>query len=416
MDTKVASSRTDPPDSWRWRAYPVALLVGLGVALVVMAVAANNSDAPAATVGGDFPAFYGAALIAADGDWDNLYDFDRQVEAQAELQESADSARYFAYPPQVALAHAPLAALDYGMAYLVYTAAMLALLVGAVWLAEPMLPWLEGRRWLATVIALTFWPMLRAVTGGSNTAITVFVIVAAWRLIGEDRHLLAGLVLSLLLAKPQLAIPLVGLMLVIGLYRVVGGVAIGAVGFYLSGVPLGGWSWPYEWWDTATTFGGIDSEVNGFSSVSWLGFLENALGVGDVIAVSIGWLLAGLTSLGLVWIWRRYAAQHGAVSSLGTLLAVAMPGILLLSPHALSHDTAVILLTLAVLHSVDEFPRWFIGVVWALALSQQWIRSIGFSPGFFLLLLVGWWTLTRLVFASDGVGRSDAPVSSHVAQ
>ncbi|MGI9609285.1 MAG: glycosyltransferase family 87 protein [Acidimicrobiia bacterium] len=409
-DAKSAPSASTP--SWRLRAYPVALLVGLGIALIVMAIAANNSDAPAATVGGDFPAFYGAALIAADGDWDNLYDFDRQVEAQADLQESAESARYFAYPPQVALAHAPLASLNYGAAYVVYSAVMLALLVAAIWLAEPMLPWLRGRRWLMTVVALSFWPMLRAVTGGSNTAITVFVIVAAWRLIEEDREIAAGLVLALLLAKPQLAVPLVGLMLVIGLYRVVVGASIGAVAFYLSGVPLGGLSWPLDWWDTATTFGRIDSEVNGYSSVSWLGFLENALGVGDVAAVTVGWGLAVLTSLALVWIWRRYAVAGRAKNSLGTLLAVAMPGILLLSPHALSHDTAIILVTLAVLHSAGQLPRWLLGTVWALALSQQWIRTIGFSPGFFMLLLVGWWVVTRLVLA-DGSESGARIETSH---
>jgi len=389
MDT--GDSISESTLAWRLRVYPIGLLVALGVALVALAIAANGSDAPAQEVGGDFAAFYGAAVIAADGDWDELYSFDRQVAAQADLQEQEGSARYFAYPPQVALAHAPLAALNYGLAYLAYTGLMFALLVAAIRLAEPMLPWLRGRTWLAAVVALSFWPMLRAVTGGSNTALSLFVIVAAWRLILAERPVLAGATLSLLLAKPQLAVPLVGLMLVIGLYRVVAGATAGALAFYLIGVPLVGWKWPLDWWEVATDFNRIDSEVNGFSSVSWLGFLENALGIGDPVAVTLGWGLAALTTLGLVWLWRR-----GGSEQLDVLLAFAMPGILLLSPHALSHDTAIVLLSLGVLYARDELPRSIVVPVWLLGVSMMWIAPLGFSPGFFLLVLSAWWTVTRL--------------------
>ncbi|NND02869.1 MAG: DUF2029 domain-containing protein [Acidimicrobiia bacterium] len=376
---------------WRLKMYPLAVLVAMAVGLVVLGLQANDSEAPAQTVGGDFPAFYGAGVIAADGDWENLYDFERQAEAQADLQEEAGTVRYFAYPPQVAAAHAPLAAFDYGTAYLIYTALMFGMLVLAIKLAEPMLPWLRGRTVLASAIALSFWPMLRAVTGGSNTALSLLLVVAGWRLIHDDRHFGAGLVLAGLLFKPQLAVPLIGLMLIVRLYRVVAGASAGAVVFYLSGVPFGGASWPVDWWETARAFNVIDSEVNGYSSVSWLGFLENALGVGEIVPVALGWGLAIATVLGLVWLWHRNGAQR-----LPELLAVAMPGILLLSPHALSHDTAILLLTFAVLHRAASLPRWLIAASWTLAAAQVFIRALGFSPGFFLLLLVTWFTVTTL--------------------
>ena len=386
---------------WRRRMYPIGILVALGVALVVLALAADRSATPAKDVGGDFPAFYGAARIAADGDWATLYDFDRQVAAQADLQENVGSARYFAYPPQVALAHAPLASLSYGQAYLVFTAVMFLALVGAVKLAAPMVPWLEGHTWPAVAMAMTFWPMLRAVTGGSNSALSLLLVVAAWRLVHDGHHLVGGLVLAALLFKPQLAIPLIGLMLIIGLGRVVAGATIGAGLFYLAGVPLTGWDWPVKWWERARAFNMIDSEVNGFSSVSWLGFLENGRGVGEPVAVTVGWILAGLTTLALIWAWRRNGA-----SRLPALLAVAMPGILLLSPHALSHDTAIVLLTFAVLHQLRLFPVWLAALAWGMGLSMMWIEDFGFSPGFFMLVLMAWWTATRLGLVS--VTRSDA--------
>lgn len=376
---------------WRLKVYPLAILVAMAVGLVVLGLQANSSDAPAQTVGGDFPAFYGAGVIAADGDWDNLYDFDRQAAAQASLQEEDGTVRYFAYPPQVAAVHAPLAAFEYGTAYLLYTALMFGLLVLAIKLAEPMVPWLKGRTVLASAVALSFWPMLRAVTGGSNTALSLLLIVAAWRLVHDDRQFAAGLVLAGLLFKPQLAIPLVGLMLIIGLRRLVAGATVGAVAFYLSGIPFGGAAWPLDWWETARAFNVIDSEVNGYSSVSWLGFLENALGVGETAPVVVGWSLAMATVLALVWLWRRSGAGH-----LPELLAVAMPGILLLSPHALSHDTAILLVTFAILHKNDRLPRWLVVTSWSLAAAQIFIRALGFSPGFFLLLLVAWFVITSL--------------------
>jgi hypothetical protein len=173
---------------------------------------------------------------------------------------------------------------------------------------------------------------------------------------------------------------------------------------------LAGWSWPREWWDTATAFGKIDSEVNGFSSVSWLGFLENALGVGDPLAVVAGWLLAVLTAAGLAWLWRH----HGR-GQLAALLAITMPGILLLSPHALSHDTALVLLTVAVLHCAGRLPRELAAAVWLLGVSQAWIRPIGFSPGFFILLLVGWWTITRLGLMPRRATSGPADTNSRVS-
>lgn len=377
--------------AWRLRVYPLSILIAMAIGLTVLGLQANGSAAPAQTVGGDFPAFYGAGVIAADGDWEHLYDFSRQAEAQAALQETEGAVRYFAYPPQVAAAHAPLALFEYGTAYLLYTLVMFVFLVAAIHLAEPMLPWLRGRTILASVIALSFWPMLRAVTGGSNTAFSLFLIVAAWRLIHDDKQVAAGLVLAGLLFKPQLAIPLIGLMVIIKMGRVVAGAAVGTLAFYMSGIPFGGAAWPADWWETARAFNVIDSAVNGYSSVSWLGFLENALGVGETLPVIAGWSLALATVLALTWLWHSNGRGR-----LPALLAVAMPGILLLSPHALSHDTAILLVAFAVLHDNGRLPRWFIGVAWAMAAAQVFIRALGFSPGFFLLLLVGWFALANL--------------------
>ena len=66
-------------DRWarRLRFFAGGIVAAIAIALFVATIAAADSAAPADRIGGDYPAFYGAGRIAADGDWDNLYEFDR---------------------------------------------------------------------------------------------------------------------------------------------------------------------------------------------------------------------------------------------------------------------------------------------------------------------------------------------------
>lgn len=367
--------------------YAMGIIGAIALTLFIATLAAADSPAPADRIGGDYPAFYGAGRIAADGDWGNLYEFDRQVEAQAGLHpaDEGEVAWFFAYPPQVAFAYQPLAALDYHWSYLIHTVVMAMLLWASVLLLRPMIPWLEGRAAASFAIALLFWPMFRAVTGGSNAALTVFLIVAAWRLIHGNAPIAAGLVLAGLLYKPQFALPLVGLFLLAGYWRVAAGGAIGALVFYVTGAALQGWAWGAEWLDTASGFGRLDAEVNGHSSISFIGAAENLFGVGVSPAVIAGWALAGATAVFLGWLWWR-----NQDTDLAGLLAITVPAILLMSPHAMSQDGAVVVVTVAIVMGFSasrQWSAWFL-TIWILGASQILIRQLGFSPGFVMLLVV----------------------------
>jgi len=376
-------------DRWAWRvqAYPLAVIVTIAAVVLLAAVSAGNSSAPAENLGGDYPAFYGAGQIAAEGDWDDLYDLDRQIEAQAGLYPASEGAvaRFFAYPPQVAAAYQPLSALDYHWSFVVHTLLMALLLWAAVLLVRPMIPWLTGRVALATAIALVFWPMFRAVTGGSNTAFTMFLIAAAWRLVHDDRQVAAGFVLAVLLFKPQLAVPIIGLFVLGRYWRVVIGAAVGAVAFYATGAVLQGWRWGVDWIDVAAGFGRLDAEVNGHSSISFIGMAENLFGVAASPPVVVAWVLAGVTAGFLGWLWWR-----GEHTDLDILLAITMPGILLLSPHTMSQDGAIVVLSAAIVVGAWDLRNWlpWVAVIWILGATQLWIRQLGFSPGFPMLLVV----------------------------
>ncbi|MDJ0954716.1 MAG: glycosyltransferase family 87 protein [Acidimicrobiia bacterium] len=388
----------------RLRTYPAAILLALLIGVVAGAAsAADRGEA----YGGDYPAFYGAGEIAARGDWDDLYDIDRQIAAQRVLSPSEDeaTARYFAYPPQVAFLYQPLASLDYFPSYLAHTALMALCLWGSLMLARPMVVWLQGRVVLALAGAMVFWPMFRTVTGGSNTALTLLLIVAAWRLVHDDRQLLAGIVLAGLSYKPQFLVPLVGLFLLGRYWRVVGGAAVGAAGFYVWGVLLRGSGWLSEWLDVAAEFGRIDAELNGHSAISFIGFAENLFGVGMSAPVALAWMLAAATVLFLSWLWWRSAG-----SDLDPLLAVTMPGILLLSLHAMSHDGAVVVLTAGVGIGAWQRSRWlpWVAAIWLLGASQILIKRLGWSPGLLMLLVALAWGWLLL---AGNRPRSGSPVS-----
>ncbi len=367
--------------------YPLAVIVALVLGVVAGSSVADRQDE---AYSGDYPAFYGAGRIAADGDWDHLYDLDRQIEAQAELSPKSEqpTARFYAYPPQVAFAYQPLAGIDFYWSYLIHTALMGLLLLGALLLSRPMLPWLRNKVALAMAAALLFWPMFRTVTGGSNTALTLFLIVAAWRLIHEEQPWAAGLVLAGLSYKPQFILPMVGLFLLGRYWRVVAGAAIGGGVFFVAGVLLRGGGWVAEWLDVASEFGRIDADVNGHSAISFVGFAENLFGTDGSPAVLVAGMLSAATVALLAWLWWR---SPGA--DLDRLLAITMPGILLLSLHAMSHDGAVIVLTAAVAVGIWERRRWmpWVVTIWMLGAIQILIKQIGWSPGFPMLLLAMWW-------------------------
>lgn len=389
MSTGAGAATDSSRIRWEWRArfYSVAVIVAIVAVVVVESVLAGASEAPADRIGGDYPAFYGAGRIAATGDWDDLYSFDRQVEAQADLYttEAGEQAWFFAYPPQVAAIYRPLAAIEYNWSYLVHTILMMALLWASALLVRPMVPWMRGRVSFAVALALLFWPMFRAVTGGSNTALTLFLIASVWRLIHDNNEVAAGVVLAGLFYKPQFAVPLVGLFLIAGYWRVVAGALAGAGVFYAAGAATQGWNWGMEWFAAARDFGRVDAEVNGHSSISLVGMAENLFGVGWSLPVILGWLLAAAVALFLAWLWWT-----NGLNDLAGVLAFTLPGILLLSPHAMSHDGAIVVLAVAIIMSLRTTGAWILwaGLIWILGASQVSIRQLGFSPGLLMLVIV----------------------------
>lgn len=370
-----------------------AVLAAIAFSFVATVVTADGADSLAGRVGGDFPAFYGAGSIVHEGEVDQLYDLDRQVDAQREILPGDPGVLYFAYPPPVAAGYSLLAGMPYVGAYVVHTALMLAALVAGLAVIRPLVPAPPVRPVVVVAVALTFVPLFMAVTLGQNSALVFLLVAASWRLSAEGRPSLAGVALGLLLFKPQYAVPLIGLHLLRGRWRTAAASGMVAAGWWIAGSVMLGADWVTGWVDQVGEFTTLDAEVNGANAVSWLGIAEHLLGVGSPMALALGSVLGLATAALLMSIWWRVPDHR-----LATPMAAASAGILLTSPHAMFYDAGLLAITVAGVWATGRVR--LSGLVlagWVLGALHPLKELIGFTPvavaviGGFLVGVLAWW-------------------------
>ncbi len=321
---------------WRLRWYPRLLAGALGLAFAGALAGARGSVGLTGRLGGDLPAFVGAGRLVARGEVAQLYDWSAQAAAQVGLHGS-DTGDFlaFAYPPFVAAAYVPLTWLPWPLAVGLHALVM----AGALGLAARLVSATRGRPlpdWIGALsAALLFLPLMRAVTGGQNTSLSLLGVALCWWGLDRRRETLAGLGAGLLLFKPQLALPLLGLLLVGRRWRALGAAAgVGAL-YWLAGVAVAGRAWLPWWWGQIATFHGVDQAVNAANSVGLLGLAEALLGPGEPLALALGASLA----LGpeRVPLSRRMGLAAGAM--------------ILVPPHAMSYDAGLAILVLWALYA-----------------------------------------------------------------
>ena len=393
---------------WRKRTYARAALAALLLSVVLSPFAPTLTSRSSEGLGGDFAAFYGAGVLANQGDYDNLYSETLQAEAQRDSTRVAPGKfLYFSYPPVVAWGYGFLARVSYVPALTLHLLFMLGSLVAAVALGRSLLPKIDEHPQWTFLVALSFWPMRQVVAGGSNTAFTLLLLVVVWRLLESDRELAAGVVASLLLFKPTFGLPVLAVLVVSRRWRAVTGGAGGAAVFYGANAVLAGWGWVVPWWSQAEAFGRKDALINGPNASSILGFAQN------ISDVQWAWytVLAGLfliaVWLGTAWVWSNKSTD------LATLMAVLTVASIWGSAHAMSHETAVLMLPVAVLvqRASKGVAPWLIGlsVVSWLGLAAV---SLGWAPMFFVSLVIGAAVLHEL---PGWIEKSEKPVADLVA-
>ncbi len=195
----------------------VGLLVGLILAGWDVLVAAPVF-LPQYAVRNDLRLAYGAALVGVRDGYSRLYDLGAQKAAIESLGPGFNPQPFISLPPLAWLV-TPLVALPFTAALAVWTVVLLAALVWTWHLLAP-----AGRLEKAAHLALWLglFPVAFGLMVGQPGALVAAAVATTWWLMRRDRQLWAGVVLSLVVLKPQLALLVPVCLLVAGYARTFG--------------------------------------------------------------------------------------------------------------------------------------------------------------------------------------------------
>lgn len=189
-----------------------AILIGWDVWI------ATTTFIPQYAVRNDLRLAYGAALVGIRDGYVRLYDLGAQKHAIESLG-AGFNPQPFISPPPLAWLVTPLLALPFTAALVVWTLVLLAALLLTWHLLAP-----SGRLTRAAhlTLLLGLFPVAFGVMVGQPGALVAAVVATSWWLMRRDRPVLAGLVLSLIILKPQLAVMVPICLLVAGRARTFG--------------------------------------------------------------------------------------------------------------------------------------------------------------------------------------------------
>jgi len=185
----------------RRRLWPaVGLLVGLILIAWDLWAAAGTYISQYA-VRNDFRLAYGAALVGIRNGYSHLYDLEAQRSAIESLG-AGFNPQPFISPPPLAWLATPLVLLPFSIALVVWT---VLLLVALVWTWYLLAPGGGLAKFAHLALLIGVFPVAFGVMVGQPGALVAAAVAAAWWLMRRDHPVWAGLALSLIVLKPQMA-------------------------------------------------------------------------------------------------------------------------------------------------------------------------------------------------------------------
>ncbi len=336
-----------------WLAWLLSILLGPG-----------DIDLAGQVVGTDYLAFHAVGTTVRIGESGRLYDIDYQAQTQYRII-GPELTSYYGYlmPPFLTWLFVPFSMLPYRLAFALWS---LLGLLGLWW----SLVWLWGSAsWRRFGWALTWFPIFASVSYGENSLLSLTILSLTYRLWRDERPWAAGLVCSLILYKPQLALGVGALWLLSGKGKrgwtalaglVVGGMGLAALCFIL--MPEASWAYvdfaltvlpnlpawqEFPLWQLHT--------VRGF----WRLLLPGMWPLADGLALLIS--AVGLWGCVRLWRWQRTPKLRYATAICLTLW---------LTPHAMIYDWAVLLIPAVLFWQTlparrDALRVWY-ALLWAL--------------------------------------------------
>ena len=309
------------------RLLPLLVLAGVVIAIVLNFLARNEPP------GIDFHTYKAAAVVGLEQGWSNIYNQALVAFAQIKL-DPRQVAQPFLSPPTVAWLVAPLALLPYWPSYYVWAALTLAAFAGAIMWAVPS----RGiDRWILVAGAVAPWWVLEAARVGQVVPLVAAGLAVSWRLLREDRNVAAGLVLSLLLLKPNTAFVVPFALLAAGRVRTFAALStVGAILAVVALLTVGG-DGAFAYWSQLT--GSLPTGADALT-------LERALGFKGPV----------FTALRIVIVVAVLVAAYRLRRSPGLVLVAGILGSLIAVPYLHASDLCLLAVAAVIAWRVDRSP------------------------------------------------------------
>jgi hypothetical protein len=349
-----AGAATRPPaKSWPGLAAAAALLILYALFGVTVALHTHHRLDPSGSPQFyDFSAFYQAGRFADAGQAAAAYDDKAMIAAERAAFPGVTARLPWNYPPSFQLVMAPLAALPYAAAWLVWTIATFGLFAA---MARRLLP-------LRDVWILLLAPAAAINLLVGQNGILTCVLMGAGVLALERRPFVGGMLLGLLSYKPHFAVLAPLLLLITRQWRALGGAVVaGAVLMLASLVLLGEGAW-IGFIDKTLHPAVFSSSSSDWRNIPSVQILARSLGLPGLAASALqgAVALAAIAGAARVWLRTKNARPR---------LAVLAAASLLITPYLRVYDLTLLALPIAILAAEDEVPlaeRAGLAIAWLL--------------------------------------------------
>lgn len=360
----------------RLRVYPRIVLAMSLLAIPVYALTFDDGvDGRGRPIGTDFIAFWSAGRLALDGRVTDAWDLGAIGAFQLSLYPDLSGPTQWAYPPTTLPLVIPFGAVPHPVAYGMWVATGLAVFLLA------LRPLLRGRPY-AWPLALAFPGLWLGIPSGQIQFFVAALLGGALVTLPR-RPVLAGVLIGLLVIKPQLAVAMPLVLLAGREWRAFASAAVTSVIAVVTTTSVFGVQALESWRASLGDLGGAIGDgsapvykfVTPYMGLRLLGLpLAPSLALHAVVAAIAGWTL---------WqVWRRCGepAVRGAAAVVATFL---------ITPYAADYDLAVIAFAIAWMAILGLDGGWLRGdrnllvVMWllpAVAASISLLTLVNVTP------------------------------------
>jgi len=347
-------------------------IISLAILTYLIASSQGTLDYRGRPLGSDFSQVWTAGSMVLDGRAAEVWNWDKHRAVQLAFHGPKLAEWYgWHYPPPFLLIAAALASMPYLLALFVWQAATLVPFAA-------MIRRFTGRR-EAWLFALAAPVSLICIMHGHNGFLTALLLGGGLMLL-EKKPFAAGLLLGCLVYKPQFALVLPLLLLVLWNRRAIAGAAVSSLG--LIGVTLALWGWPV-WQAFIDSLPlsrrivieqgrtGWEKIMSPFSAVrSWGGSVEFAYAVHGVFTVA--------AIAATLWLARkaRPDVRNAAVTA----------AVLISTPYVLDYDFVVLMAGIAFLWRDAERHGWLpweksaLALIWIAPLFARNLAGVTLFP------------------------------------